>query len=80
MSFENHLPNMKNNYTFDLEIALTDFEKSLFNQMDLTKWTKTPMTHMMNPECLAKTMVIPNEKGHKLIYNHVQSELNKLYG
>lgn len=80
MSFENHLPNMKNNYTFDLEIALTDFEKSLFNQMDLTKWTKTPMTHMMNQNVVSQNDGHPNEKGHKLIYNHVQSELNKLYG
>tara|TARA_B100001939_G_C16945659_1_gene620178 strand:- start:811 stop:1623 length:813 start_codon:yes stop_codon:yes gene_type:complete len=80
MSFENHIPNIKTNWSFDRNIAITEFEQDLLDQMDLSVWTKNPMTHMMNQNKVSQNDGHPNEIGHKLIYNHVQKELNKIYG
>ena len=52
----------------------------MLSQMDLSKWCKAPMTHMMNQNVVSQNDGHPNEKGHKLIYNHILQELNTLYG
>lgn len=80
MSFENHIPTIKNNNFFDLKVAKTNFETSMLSQMDLSKWCRAPMTHMMNQNVVSQNDGHPNEKGHKLIYNHILQELNTLYG
>jgi hypothetical protein len=80
MSFENHIPTIKNNNPFDFKIAKTRFETSILTQMDLSKWCRAPMTHMMNQNVVSQNDGHPNEKGHKLIYSHILNELNTLYG
>ena len=80
MSFENHCPNMLDAILFDMKLKLLDVERALLKQMDFAKWSEMPMTRMMDGHVVSQDDGHPNEKGNKLIYNHILKELNKQNG
>ena len=59
-------------------ICQTDYEILLKDRLDISKWTKRPLTHMNNSNISSDGH--PNSIGHKLIAGELMREFRRVNG